>query len=447
MKLAALPRFFLLSLVTIILFGNGLFAQTVTTVKELADALDAANGSANVTTITLAAGTYTLTADLPILAANRLTLKGPASGAPAILDAKNLASGVSLDVAASQVTIANLVFQNARNHTILIHPHADQGTIKDCTFASTVALALTSAAIDGYGCANWTVTGNTLSGIVGTIATAEPAIHFYGGASGTTITNNFILNCDRAVGLGTEPHTPYSTKPGSTNTGVPAGTQLTPSGSITVNTAGAVIHDLDIVGSITVLADRVTIRRVRITSGDYYPIRYFDNNNTGLIVEDSEIVGNAPGTVTCAIGFTNYIARRLNIHGSADGLKADEKVLIESCWIHDLSNGPSEHNDGVQTTGGKNTTIRFCNIAGASNACVQGGDEGAAIENLVIDQNWLNGGGWTLNLRGSGATVPRNTRVTHNRFGHDADYGPITTDDPNPVITGNVYDDTGAPAG
>lgn len=233
-------------------------------------------------------------------------------------------------------------------------------------------------------------------------------------------------------------------KPGPDNTGVPAGTALTPSGSIRVEDDGAVIEDLDITGEITVLADNVTIRRVRITSGDYYPIRYFDNDNTGLLVEDSEIVGTS-GDVTSAIAFANYTARRLNIHGMADGLKADANVLIEDCYIHDLSNGDGEHNDAVQSTGGANVTIRHCNLSGASNAAVQTGDEWAATENLSIECSWLSGGGYTLNIRGEGETRPRNTRIVNNRFGRDHGYGPWTLDDPNPTISGNVYDDNDEP--
>jgi hypothetical protein len=233
-------------------------------------------------------------------------------------------------------------------------------------------------------------------------------------------------------------------RPGPTNTGVPPGTVLTPSGSITVSTAGAVVEGLDIQGTITVLANNVTIRKVRITTGDYYPVRYFDNNNTGLLVEDTEIIGTS-GNVTSGIAFRDYTARRVNVHGSADGLKADANVLIEDCYVHDLSNGPGEHNDGVQSTGGKGVTIRHSSLSGGSNSCVQTGDENAATENLTIDCNWLDGGGYTLNIRGTGATKPRNTRVTNNRFGRDAQYGPWVIDDPNPVVTGNVYDDSGAP--
>src|SRR5687768_12950696 len=192
-------------------------------------------------------------------------------------------------------------------------------------------------------------------------------------------------------------------RPGPTNTGVPPGIVLRPSGSITVEEDGAVIEGLDIEGSITILADDVTIRHVRLRSSDYYPIRYFDEGNTGLVVEDSEIEGLSED-VTAAISFSDYTARRLNVHGSADGFKADANVLIEDCWIHDLGNYPDQHNDAVQSTGGRGVTIRHSDLSGASNAAVQTGDEGVATEDLLIECSWLSGGGYTLNIRGEGET-------------------------------------------
>lgn len=233
-------------------------------------------------------------------------------------------------------------------------------------------------------------------------------------------------------------------RPGPDNTGVPQGVRLVPSGPITVDEDGAVVEGLDIDGEITVLADNVTIRNVRIRSSDYYPIRYFDEDNVGLVVEDSEIEGLS-GDATAAISFANYTARRLNVHGTADGFKADSNVLIEDCWVHDLSNGEGEHNDGVQSTGGAGVTLRHNDISGASNAAVQTGDLGGATIDLVLECNWFAGGGYTLNIRGEGETVPMGTQILHNRFGRDHGYGPWTLDDPNPIIEGNVYDDDDSP--
>ena len=231
-----------------------------------------------------------------------------------------------------------------------------------------------------------------------------------------------------------------SERPGPDNTGVRDVTLLVPSGSIKVETPGEVVENLDIDGEITILADNVTIRNVRIKSGDYYPIRYFDNSNVGLVVEDCEIEGTSDD-VTSGISFANYTARRVNVHGTADGFKADENVLVEDSWIHDLRNAPEQHNDGVQSTGGKGVTLRHNSISGASNACVQTGDEGAATEDLTIECNWLSGGGYTLNIRGTGETRPKNTKILYNRFTRDAAYGPWTIDDLNPTIVGNTYDD------
>ena len=267
------------------------------------------------------------------------------------------------------------------------------------------------------------------------------------GASGSGASGSGGSGSGAAGGTGQGGGTPgdcSGPRPGPDNTGVPPGTELEPSGSIQVTDDGAILENLDITGEVQVLADNVTIRKVRITSGDYYPIRYFDENNTGLVVEDSEIIGTN-GDVTSAIAFRDYTARRLNIHGMADGLKADANVLIEDCWIHDLSNGEGEHNDAVQSTGGKGVTIRHNDLSGASNACVQTGDEGAATEDLVVQCNWLDGGGYALNIRGTGVTKPKNTQVIDNRFGHDSAYGPWTIDDENPTVTGNVYDDTDQP--
>ena len=233
-------------------------------------------------------------------------------------------------------------------------------------------------------------------------------------------------------------------KPGPTNTGVKPGVTLKASKGIKVTKDGDVVENLDIDGEIEVAADNVTIRNVKITSGSYYPVRY-DDPHKGLVIEDSEIIGTSDD-VTSAVSFAHYTARRLNVHGSADGFKADADVLIEDSWIHDLRNGPDQHNDGVQSTGGKGVTLRNNNISGASNACVQTGDEGmVSTEDLTIECNWLDGGGYTLNIRGQGATKPKNTKIINNRFGRNSGYGPWTLDDPSPTVTGNVWDDDGTP--
>jgi len=87
--------------------------------------------------------------------------------------------------------------------------------------------------------------------------------------------------------------------PDATNTGVPPGTALTPSGSQTVTTNGAVLNGLDITGTVTVAADNVTIENSRITktsggSGSYVVI--LNNGADNFTIRDTEISGPASNT-------------------------------------------------------------------------------------------------------------------------------------------------------
>ncbi len=46
-----------------------------------------------------------------------------------------------------------------------------------------------------------------------------------------------------------------------------------------------------------------------------------------------------------------------------------------------------------------------------------------------------------MNIRGTGGTRPKNTKIVNNHFARDSAYGPWTIDDPNPTVTGNTYED------
>ncbi|MCW7540913.1 hypothetical protein OOT46_24125 [Aquabacterium sp. A7-Y] len=247
-------------------------------------------------------------------------------------------------------------------------------------------------------------------------------------------------------------------RPGPSNTGVPAGTQLVPSGPLRITTPDQVIDRLDVAGCVNVMAPRVKIRRTRIRCGSYYPVRVFDG--ASLTIEDSEIDGSsAAGKATSGIAFGNYVARRVNIHGTADGVKAQGNVLLELSWIHDLYLAPGDHADGVQSTGNStNVTVRnnFIDIldhgrghGGNPNSCFQVGTEQGGNSNWTISGNWLYGGGWVINVNSGPGT---NDRIINNRFGR----GVLPSGQRYPVHgpmvlygdwtkSGNVWDDTGTP--
>jgi len=94
--------------------------------------------------------------------------------------------------------------------------------------------------------------------------------------------------------------------PDATNTG-PSGT-LTPSGSITASTNGQVIEGKDITGQITVSADNVTIRNVKVTASSTGSgsCVICAGNHTGLRVIDSKLSGKGTGSATVEAAVRDY---------------------------------------------------------------------------------------------------------------------------------------------
>lgn len=232
--------------------------------------------------------------------------------------------------------------------------------------------------------------------------------------------------------------------PDETNTGVPAGATLTNSGSLTINVNGAVVQNLNINGMITVNANNVTIRNCRITSSDYYPVNYDGATYSGLLVEDSEIIG-LTSDVTAGMSFSNYTARRVFVTGTADGFKADAYVLIEDCYVTQLAIGEDTHNDGVQTTGGENVTLRHNTFKlGGQNgisSVVQFGNEWDTNTHWLIENCLIDGGGWSINASNDPSDNP-DTTIINNRFTRRAGYGPGSVG--GATWYGNIYDDDGS---
>lgn len=257
------------------------------------------------------------------------------------------------------------------------------------------------------------------------------------GTSSKTVT---VPNEDFMPNLINNPH--LGGYPDETNTGVPAGTVLTPfSGQYYVQTDDTVIDGMDIAGSIVIQANNITIRNTRITTSDFYPIRRDDG--TGLLVEDTEIIGLTTD-VTCAIAFEGYTARRLNVHGTADGFKANSNVTIEDCYVHDLAIGTDTHNDGIQTTSGGNVVVQHNTFKlgehPGTNACVQFGNEGGINDNWLLQNNLFDGGGWVIN----GSNDPSqntNVRFLNNRFTRRYVYGVGYIG--GSLWAGNYHDDDG----
>lgn len=241
------------------------------------------------------------------------------------------------------------------------------------------------------------------------------------------------------------PASTSSAWPSAGNTGVPSGTSLKSSGSVTVSTDGTIINGLDIKGTVTVRAKNVTIENSKIEagSGDWA----LQVASGSVTLKDSEITGSAYGAV---VG-DNYTLLRDDIsdfHG--DGMKLGDNVTVQDCWIHHATTQNGQHADGMQLQGGQsNVLIKHNSIdpeENGSNAAVfLKNDLGPnnTVGPVVVDDNLLGGGGFTLYAyKGSTGLVQGGITIKNNHFLRDFEYGPAAVNIPV-TWTSNVYDNNG----
>ena len=148
-------------------------------------------------------------------------------------------------------------------------------------------------------------------------------------------------------------------KPTSANTGVPAGTKLTiVNGTQIFSKDNEVISGLDIRGDVEIRAKNVTLKN-SIVRGKTPPCTAGSTHNEAVIwvredynasatIQDVEVYPTAATTLNgntftpipspCLDGIwaVNSTLLRIHLHGTNDGIKADDNVTIRDSYIHDL---------------------------------------------------------------------------------------------------------------
>lgn len=231
---------------------------------------------------------------------------------------------------------------------------------------------------------------------------------------------------------------PGGKKPTASNTGPNNASALVAKGSIHVTTNGAVVANVNVSGTITVYASNVTIRNFRVRSSGDYGV-FIADGAKNVVIEDGELTGSH----IAALYGANFTARRLNIHDvGADGIKALSDCVVDSCYIHDLGMDPGTHADGVQMSGGENVKITNNNIdmpehtSGGqtylSNATVFIHSYFGPVDNVLVENNWLNGGNYTIYSidAGRGHGVPNGVRIVNNTYGPGDKYGLLNVQEP-----------------
>ena len=145
----------------------------------------------------------------------------------------------------------------------------------------------------------------------------------------------------------------------------------------------------------------------------------------------------------------------MHVVGNVDSIKIHGNNVVEDSLLENTTyyasdpyqGGSATHNDNIQILQGKNLTITGNTIQGASNFAILGSASQASVPDLVISDNWVDGGHCTVKLQvlnGYGQTAT----VTDNKFGPNRKVrGCAFTAYPAVNLTsrGNVYEADGSP--
>jgi len=207
---------------------------------------------------------------------------------------------------------------------------------------------------------------------------------------------------------------PAPSKPDASSTGPIPGTLFKASGSISA-TAGKVIENLTITGTIDAKGLAPVIRNCRIDAGGS---TYAIKNANGVTVEDCEIFN----FVTCAIDASRLTIRNSHFHDAGqDALKVGDNSTIEGSYFTRLGTQAGSHADAIQIRGGQNIKILRCNFAtdngtgfnSNSPIFIQGASKPAG--NITIDDCDIAGGNYGVRPYTDGGD-PTSIKVTNNRF-------------------------------
>lgn len=248
----------------------------------------------------------------------------------------------------------------------------------------------------------------------------------------------------------------------ATNTGVIPGTVLTlHNGDMKITTAGTVIQNMDIKGTVKIEANNVTIKNSRIRGQGSTKIGIVNVKSgvTGTKIVDTEIFNEIPHPDTNGIMGGNFTLERVNIHTVVDQVHVTTagNVKILHSWLHSNThfvndpnwNGGPSHDDNVQLIGADNVIIKSSRLEGSKNAAIMVGQNQSKVTNLIIDGNLIGGGACSINIspKGFGDMINNGNVISNNVFQRNQTKhlgcAVISADASLPTMINNTWEDTG----
>jgi hypothetical protein len=177
--------------------------------------------------------------------------------------------------------------------------------------------------------------------------------------------------------------------PNASNTGA-RGQLRVVSGDRTLSRDGAVLENVEIRGSLTINADDVVVRNVKVVSDGYWPVRV---NGRGVRLLRSTFVGTAAAQASLA---GHFVGRRLNLYGAGDGVRMSGGRLVDS-YIHDLARFDGAHNDGIDASGPVKVVHNTVLVKTGQTSAIMLSEYGSTTDsNVLVKHNLLGGGGFSF---------------------------------------------------
>ena len=222
-----------------------------------------------------------------------------------------------------------------------------------------------------------------------------------------------------------------------------------------LNATGATYENFSLPTEVFVESDDVTLQNFYVSPGSgYYPVRT-DARNPGanLTIKNATIAASGATDNSLLKGIVmhdNTHIQNVHISGVHDGIAAGTDGLIENTCIDNLALTPNSHNDGIEIYGGENITIRNSEINNTipQTAAVNITNEYGSVNEVLIEDTVLSGGGYTIYVRGdgsSGAPVT-NIRFRNVTVSSPGQYGVISYQGaPGAIVEWDVKDANGNP--
>jgi hypothetical protein len=237
---------------------------------------------------------------------------------------------------------------------------------------------------------------------------------------------------------------------GAHNTGVPDKSALgLPEFAPLFTTPNVTYSDRHFIGYCEINATGIVFERCYFEARDAL---FAVNANELAILYDCDIDGGKYLSNSDAITGSVHAIRCHIWGGGNDNVGFGENGVYQDCYIHNVYQHYGTHSDSSQILGSNNLGLVRCKLLSYDpytgiqyNSSLQISSTGGTVDNVQIVDNYMDGGGYTINGRID--NLYSNFIMSGNRFGRHYAFGPVAGEvrvgPPQGQFINNLYDDTG----